>query len=179
MGPSTAMEALTAELLGDVGKLHDEVKAIGIVLPEAVAAIHLAAQEAGQSLAEAVEKAKGEFSQAAREAEVARVQAQVNELLAVVLNQVRKEASTSAPQGWKIKVAFGIGALVLLGGLAGGIIGATWFGPGTAPGGSGDDAKHLEAGRDFVQVLPQLDEATRSKLIRMIQKNRSANEKSS
>ena len=28
MGESTALEALTAELLGDVGKLHDEIKAL-------------------------------------------------------------------------------------------------------------------------------------------------------
>jgi hypothetical protein len=33
MSASTAMEALTAELLGDVGKLHDDVKALHQLLP--------------------------------------------------------------------------------------------------------------------------------------------------
>lgn len=32
MGESTALEALTAELLGDVGKLHDEIKALPSLL---------------------------------------------------------------------------------------------------------------------------------------------------
>lgn len=33
-GASTAQEALIAELLGDVGKLHDEVKALQVILPD-------------------------------------------------------------------------------------------------------------------------------------------------
>lgn len=36
MAESTALEALTAELLGDVGLLHDEVKALKETLPEVV-----------------------------------------------------------------------------------------------------------------------------------------------
>lgn len=37
-----------------------------------------------------------------------------------------------------------------------------------------EQAKQMEAGRDFLQVLPQMDDAARNKLIRMIEKNRDA-----
>lgn len=35
-----------------------------------------------------------------------------------------------------------------------------------------ETAKQIEAGRDFLQLLPQLDNPTKEKLVRMIQKNR-------
>lgn len=177
MGHSTAMEALTAELLGDVGKLHDEVKDVAQALPGAAETIRVAAREAAQVLDFAVEKAVADLGKAASDAEVARIQSQVNEIAKAVLVQVRKEASASAPQGWKIKVAFGIASLVLLGAVAGAIVGAAWSsskGSSIAPADS-EQAKQLEAGRDFLQVLPQLDEATRNRLVKMIQKNRRQN----
>lgn len=170
MAESTALEALTAELLGDVGKLHDQVKSLGTALPDAAETIRTAGRDAAQTLAGAVDKAVGDLGTAAADAEVARIQAQVGEIALAVLSQVRKEASASAPHGWKIKVAMGVGGLVLLGGLAGGVIGAAWFGKSAAP--DAEQAKQIEAGRDFLQVLPQLDEPTREKLVKMIQKNR-------
>lgn len=173
MGQSTAMEALTAELLGDVGKLHDEVKAVAAALPGAAETIRVAAKEAAEVLNFAVEKAVADLGKAASDAEVARIQGQVNEIARAVLIQVRKEASASAPHGWKVKVAFGVAGLVLLGAVAGAVVGA-WSVAKAGPGDqvSAEQAKQLEAGRDFLQVLPQLDDATRDKVIRMIQKNR-------
>jgi len=40
MAESTALEALTAELLGDVGVLHDQVKALRNVLPDVTAEVN-------------------------------------------------------------------------------------------------------------------------------------------
>jgi hypothetical protein len=173
MGQSTAMEALTAELLGDVGKLHDEVKDLKSALPGAVETIRLAGVEASKVLAFEVEKAVASLGKAASDAEVARIQGQVNEIARAVLLQIRRESSASAPHGWKVKVAFGIAGLVLLGAVAGAVIGAWSVSKqGPADQVSSEQAKQLEAGRDFLQVLPQLDDATRQKVIRMIQKNR-------
>lgn len=170
MGESTALEALTAELLGDVGKLHDQVKALQGALPDAAETIRAAGRDAAQDLAGAVGKAIGDLGQAAAAAEVAKIEAQVAEIAKAVLSQVRKEASASAPHGWKVKVALGVTGLVLLGALAGGVIGAAWFGKAAPP--TPEQAKQIEAGRDFLQVLPQLDDTTRDKLVKMIQKNR-------
>lgn len=56
-GPSTALEALTAELLGDVGRLHDEVKAMALVLPGAAQAIRTSGQEAAANIGTALNAA--------------------------------------------------------------------------------------------------------------------------
>jgi len=170
MAASTVMEALTAELLGDVGKLHERVKDLDAALPEAAETIRAAGRDVAQEIKGAVQAAVTDLSKGAAEVEVARIQAQVGEIAQAVLSQVRKEASAAAPHGWKIKAALGMGGLILLGGLAGGIIGAAWFGKGQVP--SAEEAKQIEAGRDFLQVLPQLDDATKEKLVWMIQKNR-------
>lgn len=199
---STAMEALTAELLGDVGKLHDEVKAVGAALPGAADAIRQAGRDAAamieaagkqvradlenavkaerqaaSDISRATSQAYQDIVQAARaatEAEVPKLQVRFVAIAQDVLETVRKEASATAPIGWKVKMGFGAGGLVLLGALAGGIIGSTWFSKGQAPASAVTDeqAKQLEAGRDFLAVLPQLDDTTRNKLIHMIQKNR-------
>ena len=85
-----------------------------------------------------------------------------------MLKQVRDEAGASAPAAWKIKVGLVLSGVVLLGGLAGGIIGAEWYGKG-AP--SQEQVKQIAAGKDFLQLLPQLDQATRDTLVHLIEKN--------
>ncbi len=169
-GESSVLDALVAELLGDVGKLHDRVKALNAALPDVSEAVREAGRDAADSIGVAVGKAVAELSKSAADAEVAKVQAQVNKIAEEVLMQVRKEASASAPYGWKVRVGLGVCGVILLGGLAGGIIGAAWFGKAEVP--TAEQAKQIEAGRDFLQVLPQMDQATREKLIRMIEKNR-------
>lgn len=202
MVASTHLEALTAELLGDVGKLHDEVKAVGGAIPGAAESIRQAGRDAAAMIEAAGKQVQADLenavkaerqaaadisrstsqayqdivmaARAATEAEVPKLQVRFVNIAQDVLEQVRKEASSTAPIGWKVKMGFGAGGLVLLGALAGGIIGSAWFAKGRAPEAAmtADQAKQLEAGRDFLQVLPQLDEATKNKLIHMIQKNR-------
>lgn len=153
----TAIQAAVTQSLSDLG--------------EAVKAERQAAADIGRATAEAYTQIIA-AARAAGEAEVPKMHTQFVNIAQDVLQQVRKEASASAPYGWKIKVSMGIAGLVLLGGLAGGIVGAAWFGKGTAP--TVEQSKQIEAGRDFLQVLPQLDPGTRDKLIRMIEKNRQA-----
>lgn len=202
MVASTHLEALTAELLGDVGKLHDEVKAVVAAIPGAAEAIRQAGRDAAASIEAAGKQVQADLenavkaerqaaadisrstsqavqdivtaARAATEAEVPKLQVHFVNIAQDVLEQVRKEASSTAPIGWKVKMGFGAGALVLLGALAGGIIGSAWFGKAHTPDATmtAEQAKQLEAGRDFLQVLPQLDEPTKAKLVHMIQKNR-------
>lgn len=169
-GESSVLDALVAELLGDVGVLHDKVKALNTALPDVSEAVRGAGRDAADSIGVAVSKAVAELTKSAADAEVAKVKAQVNKIAEEVLTQVRKEASASAPYGWKVRVGLGVCAVMLLGGLAGGIIGAAWFGKTHTP--TAEQAKQIEAGRDFLLVLPQLDQQTKEKLIRMIEKNR-------
>lgn len=65
----------------------------------------------------------------------------------------------------------------LVGGLFGGgaAIASAHFWPGQARDTTpltSDQVKQIEAGKDFIQVLPQLDKGTRDKLIRIIENNR-------
>ncbi len=169
MAESTVLEALTAELLGDVGVLHDKVKALDDALPQVSETLRGAGREAAQTIAAAVAKAVTNLNQATADAEVARIQAEVGRIAEEVLKQVRKESRADAPHGWKVKIALAVVGVLLLGGLAGGIVGAAWFGKARAI--TDEEAKQLAAGRDFIQVLPQLDAPTRDKVVRAIQKN--------
>jgi len=230
MVASTALEALTAELLGDVGKLHDDVKSLHELLPtitktasndlqiitgkvgEALqiqAGHYLGAAEklagvlqamsqeidrnAGQAAAIASEAAKLDIRQAAAAAATEVVGRTVGDEVAKIVNQVNNAANnlvtqTSAAKheilGAARSVSWGVGrilGMVVAGGLISGLVvvlGAPYLqGRGTVPAPDQETAKQIEAGRDFIQVLPQLDNATREKVTRLILKNRAAEQK--
>lgn len=151
--------------------IQSAVDKILIDLGEAVRSERQAASDIGRATAEAYTQIVS-VARAATDAEVPKMHAQFVNIAQDVLQQVRKEASAAAPYGWKIKAALSAAGLVLLGGLAGGIIGASWFGKAAPP--DVETSKRIEAGRDFIQALPQLDVATREKIVRQIQKNREA-----
>lgn len=67
--PSTALEALTAELLGDVGLLHDEVKAMRSSLPEAAETIKSSAKEAANNISTALHLAVTDLTHEAAQRE--------------------------------------------------------------------------------------------------------------
>lgn len=140
-------------------------------LAEAVKAERQAAADIGKATAEAHSQIIA-AARAASEAEVPKMHAQFINIAQDVLLQVRKEAGAAAPQAWKIKVSLGIAALVLLGAAAGAIIGSTWWGKAAPAKLTDEQSKQIEAGRDFLQVFPQLDQGTKDKLVRMIEKNR-------
>ncbi len=54
--PTTALDALVAELLGDVGKLHAEVKALGETVPAMAGAVASATMDAEKRLEVVVSK---------------------------------------------------------------------------------------------------------------------------
>lgn len=168
MAESTALEALTAELLGDVGRLHDEVKGLASALPGACEAIRQAGQEGSGELKAAVKGAVDELAKGAAEAEAAKLQAAFTKVAEEVLQDIRKQAHAAAPSAWKIKVAVSLAFVVALSGAAGAVVGA-WY---TKRAHSEEEARQIAAGKDFLQVLPQLDQATRDKLARMIDRSR-------
>ena len=100
MAPRTALDALIAELLGDVGLLHNEVKELRAAVPALAEEFKAAGREVARVMAEDAAKAV-EQVKAASEAELARIRA-----LAVM-------AAVAA----------------LLGGSAGGALVMYWLGP--------------------------------------------------
>ena len=137
-------------------------------LAEAVKAERQAAADIGQATTNAYKQIVA-AANAASEAELPRIKTQLLQITHDALQEVRKEAAQAAPYGWKVKVAISLAGIVLLGALAGGIIGATWFGHNKP---TAEEEKQLAAGKDFLQVLPMLDKATKDRLIDLIQRSR-------
>jgi uncharacterized protein (DUF885 family) len=168
MAESTALEALTAELLGDVGRLHDEVKGLASALPGACEAIREAGSEGAGQLKAAVKEAVAELAKDAAKAEAEKLQAAFTKVAEGVLQDIRKQAHAAAPSAWKIKVAVSLAFVVALSGVAGAIVGS-WY---VKHSRNDEEVRQLAAGKDFLAVLPQLDQATREKLERLIEKSR-------
>ncbi|MEX3581716.1 MAG: hypothetical protein VB137_02195 [Burkholderia sp.] len=153
---STAHEALIAELLGDVGKLHDEIKALPGLIAQTVWAINGAAQEATEQAKAAV--------RAAGDEEADRLRGELAKVAKEVLQDVHRQAAQSAPDGWKIKVALALAGLAIISALAGGVVGAWLFSSSSL---SAEEQKQLQAGKDILRVWPQLDEATKNPLTKL------------
>lgn len=148
--------------------IQSAVDKVLVDLAEAVKDERKAAADISQATASAYQQVVI-AAKAATESEGPKMQAQFISIAQDVLQQVKKEAGAAAPAGWKIKVGLALSSVVLLGGLAGVVIGSTWYGK---PSKSLDEVKQLAAGKDFLQILPQLDPPTREKLVRLIEKNR-------
>lgn len=153
MGQSTTLEALTAELLGDVGLLHDEVKQLKETLPGAAEEIRRAGAESTDAMSAAVEKAVLDLTRGAARAELVKA-------AEAALNNAQKGKSTSRP--------LFLGAALVVGLALGGALG--FMG---APNQSltADQQHQLAAGKTFLQVLPKLDQSTRSKIKNLILEN--------
>lgn len=169
MGANTIQDQLIAELLGDVGVLHDDVKALKAALPGAAADIEKAGINAAESLKIAVGDAVSELSKASHDLQVEKFHAEFIRVANTVLNDIGKTATTAAPSAWKVKVAVSMTFVIALSGIAGGIIGATYYHQGH----SQEETREIAAGKDFLKVLPQLDEATKNKIANLLEKNRS------
>ncbi len=83
MAESTALEALTAELLGDVGLLHDEVKALKETLPEVVQTLSETLPMATRVAADNLVKATGN------------IETRLNTILGLVTDQANKVRENS------------------------------------------------------------------------------------
>lgn len=67
MAESTALEALTAELLGDVGVLHDQVKALRDVLPNVAAEVNSKLEVQTGTMLAAADKLRGVLGDMAKQ----------------------------------------------------------------------------------------------------------------
>jgi len=170
--PIVVAALIHSQLIRRAGQ--DAMTAIQSAVDKALVDLTEAVKEERQAAAQISEATAAAYQQvvsaakAATEIEAPKMQTQFVSIAQDVLKQVRDEAGASAPAAWKIKVGLVLSGVVLLGGLAGGIIGAEWYGKG-AP--SQEQVKQIAAGKDFLQLLPQLDQATRDKLVHLIEKN--------
>lgn len=130
-------------------------------------------QTASAAAADAVSQAVG--------SEIARVVGQVNNAANNLVTQTSSAKDEILGAARSMSWGFGrILAMVVAGGCISGLV--TVMGMHylqsrgqTAP--DQETAKQIEAGRDFIQVIPQLDNATREKVTRLILKNRAAEQK--
>lgn len=170
-GETTIMEALTAELLGDVGLLHDKVKDLNDALPDVAQVIRDAGRDAADSIHVAVGKAVAEVNYAASTSDVTKVHIHFDQVAEKLLTEIRKQEKIIAPSeqvsvvGFSRRSAFVMAFIALLAGVAVGAMTLSNIS-------RAETGKQIEAGRDFLQVLPQLDEKTRERIVKMIQKNR-------
>lgn len=109
------------------------------------------------------------MTKAASQSEVAKMREQFSEVVIEILEKMRSEAGETAPSGWKIKFGMLALSVILLSGAAGLAVGMTWFNtvrPSTAL-----QAQQLSMGKSLMEILPQLDKATKDKLVHQLEKN--------
>lgn len=188
MNKSTLVEALTAELLGDVGLLNDQIKELRCALPALIQEAGLQAEKSMQATINkaiteleragraeqqaaanlqadesALQKRMAAASKAASEAELVNIQRRFNKIAAQVLEQIRCESTNAAPSAWKAKVTVGLTISLLFVGSAGIIIGSIWN-EGTFFI-SRAEAKQLAFGKKMDRVLSTLDKETLTKIV--------------
>lgn len=146
----TRMDYLYKQFLGDEHALLERMEALKTDIPAVV------------------DKAMGELSKGIADAQVAKIEASFLSVAEEVLRDIRKEASTAAPSGWKIKVAVSLCLVVALSGVAGAIVGAAYVKQQHGE----EEARQIAAGKDFLNVLPMLDQPTRDRLASLIEKSR-------
>ena len=123
--PSTALEALTAELLGDVGNLHDDVKAMASALPGAAEAIRTSGKEAADSISTALKSAVADLTHEAAQREAAIASQAVNEEVAQARSTAAKLIEEVAQANRNVNASkwftVAAGACIAVAAVAGGV----------------------------------------------------------
>jgi len=149
-------------------------------------------RRAAQAVVTAGETAKLDIRQTAAAAAADAISQTVGAEIAKVVGQVNNAANNLVTQTGAAKheilgaarsMSWGFGrilAMVIAGGCISGLVtvlGSQYLQGRGAVAPDQETARQIEAGRDFIQVLPQLDNATREKVTRLILKNRAAEQK--
>ncbi len=95
MGESTALEALMAELLGDVGQLHDGVKLVAELMPNTVARLNHQVRVLGDAADRVVERAE-ERRQGAAEAAALAARREVQAAMVAAKAELHAAAAAAA-----------------------------------------------------------------------------------
>lgn len=145
----------------------------------AVQAAATAAESAKLDIRQAVASAAADVVGQSVSTEIAKAVGQVNDAASNLVTQTNAAKQEILGAGRSMSWGFGrILAMVIAGGCISGLVtvgGMQYLhGRGAV---DAETAKQAEAGRDFIQLLPQLDAPTKEKLIRLIQKNRAAEQK--
>lgn len=139
MAESTVREALIAELLGDVGLLHDQIKDLENRLPSLFASLE-------KRLADYQEGIDTELER--RISKLEDIGNRNTDRVEAALSETREAMVGSRWSQWL--------SLLLLVGLAVG----SWMRPHLTD----EERRYIEAGRDILEVMPKLDPETREKL---------------
>lgn len=166
-------------LLGEIDVQITRLESLDKQIPEmvrnAVSALNVAVKTERESAAKialtisAAQKQILAAAQAASNAELMNMQKRMYKVMEEVSLQIREESAAPSPSAWKIKVSLALSCVLLLGGLAGSIIGAARYGKSLAL--TAEQAQQLSMGKALMEILPQLDKATKDKLVHQLEKN--------
>lgn len=106
MPESTALEALTAEMLGDIGKLHAQVEALKIELPEILGQVHAFIAEIQANAHAPQQTAQRELERFIRN-EIKSIQASVDQVKRDALDRLSAEIFAAVNKGWSSAQARG------------------------------------------------------------------------
>lgn len=166
-------QLLIGEIDVQIKRLESLNKEIPETVKNAVSALSVAVRAERESTAKitlTVSVAQKQIlaaAQAASNAELAIMRKQLYTMMEESLSQFREEAV--APRAWKYKIGILALSVMLLLGVAGMAVGATWFGKARSV--TAEQAHQLAIGRAFLDLLPKLDKATKEKLAQQLEKS--------
>ena len=170
----------TGHLLVAAEKLVGVLQSMAVGIDQAAAQAAVTAGESAKlDIRQAVASAAADVVGQSVSNEIAKAVGQVNDAASNLVTQTNAAKQEILGAGRSMSWGFGrILAMVIAGGCISGLVtvgGMQYLhGRGAV---DAETAKQAEAGRDFIQLLPQLDAPTKEKLIRLIQKNRRAEQK--
>lgn len=151
---------------GAAAVLQRAVTAAAGELAQAARAEREAAAAAGETFAETLKQVRASI-EAGGDNELSSLRLKFAQSAQETLRDVASKAGESAPDALKWKIAAFLCAGGLLFALAGGVVGAAFFGRQDPP--SLEQQREIAAGRDFLAILPKLDGDTRSKVVKLVE----------
>lgn len=152
-GTRSKMDILYQDVMGDIQELVEKIESLQKEIPGVT----------GQAVKQLLDAAAN-LKDSAAAAEADKLQIAFTKVAENVLQDIRREAHAAAPSAWKIKVSISLSILAIICASAGAVIGSFYK--------SEEETRQIAAGKDFLQVLPQLDQQTRDKIAKLIEKNR-------
>jgi hypothetical protein len=111
MPASTALEALIAELLGDVGVLHDQVKALRLMLPSAAADACRRLEDQTSRMLAAADEMRAAIDESRRQAE-AKLGAAAAKTTEAAKRDIGRAAAVAAVLAARMAIGAEVGAMV-------------------------------------------------------------------
>jgi hypothetical protein len=168
----TVRDALIAEILGDVGKLHDSVQELKAITPTVFESTKTGMSE----ILAALEKEVGKISTLVADSKSGRTRLDpamskkiMDAATQEITRQVKEQSLIKVQGAWKVKVATLLLSSTLLVGLAGLVVGAV-FGPRYFPSIAltNEEQTQLKIGKNAMRLAQKWDKQSRENLLKLL-----------